>query len=146
VPGCRAASSLGFYLYSFYVLVVSMIFKYVAKQKMGRPHPYRKWTRGQNMSARRRKRTLATTFGRPKCVAPLEMPLGRLRRDLKLRFACAVCTVVKSPLLLIPNLHLLIYITGAIAPHKFSLLHNVKTHTHLIHVIPNFSINSTTLL
>jgi hypothetical protein len=26
-------------------------------------------------SAGRRKRTLATTFERPKCVAPLEMPL-----------------------------------------------------------------------
>jgi hypothetical protein len=78
VPGCRAASSLGFYLYSFYVLVVSMIFKYVAKQKMGRPAegtPRRKRTCGQNMSAERPERTLAITFGCQIYVTPLEMPL-----------------------------------------------------------------------
>jgi hypothetical protein len=61
-----------------------MKIKLCCNSKMGRPGgstPRRKRTRGQNMSAGRRKRTLPTTFGRPKCVAPLEMPLGLLRRS-----------------------------------------------------------------
>jgi hypothetical protein len=48
---------------------------------MGRPAgstPIRKRTHGQNMSARRHKRSFATIFRRLICVAPLEMPLEHL--------------------------------------------------------------------
>jgi hypothetical protein len=51
-----------------------MLFKYVAKQKMDSPvgsTPKGKWMRDQNISAGRRKRTLAITFERSICVAPV---------------------------------------------------------------------------
>jgi hypothetical protein len=83
-------------LYSFYAFKCTTFyaFKYVANLKMGRPvgtHPdaddaRTKYVRGA------RKRTLATTFERPKYMGPLEMPL---LQGVPFRFGDIV--VAKSP-------------------------------------------------